>query len=250
MNSRVLAAVDGTEITEESLNRIIEKYPVEKRIYFETDQGKKQLLEQKVAFSVFGRYARETGVDKTEQFRNRLNDIIDQMLTQTVMTELFDGVEVTEDEARDFYEKNPEKFVLEETVSARHILVDTEEEAAGIRSRIESGEISFEDAAKEFSKCPSKEKGGSLGFFKHGMMVEEFDKTAFSQPLGAMSTPVKTQFGWHLIITDEKTEPGCLQFDEVKDKLEKQLKEKKQQEVYEEMYSTLKSKYNVVINDI
>lgn len=247
MDSKVLAVVDGAEITESSLNRIIEKYPVEKRIFFETDQGRKQLLEQKVAFTVFGKHARENGVDKTEQFVNKLNDIIDQMLTQTVMSELFESVSVEPSEVRTFYDENPDKFVLEETVSARHILVDTEEEADDIRKRIESGDISFEDAASEYSKCHSKERGGSLGYFKHGMMVKEFDETAFSQPVGEMSRPVKTQFGWHLIITDDKTEPGILEFDEVSDKLEKQLKEKKQQEAYEEMYDSLKEKYNVKI---
>lgn len=249
MDNRVLAVVDGAEITESSLERIIEKYPVEKRIYFETDQGKKQLLEQKVAFTVFGKYAREKGIDNTDQFKNRLNDIMDQMLTQTVMSELFESVSVENSEVRAFYDENPDKFVLEETVSARHILVETEKEAEDIGNRICSGEISFEDAASEYSQCPSKERGGSLGYFKHGMMVKEFDETAFSQPVGEMSKPVKTQFGWHLIITDDKTEPGLLEFEEVREKLEKQLKEKKQQEVYEEMYASLKEKYKVKLSE-
>ncbi|MCQ2465225.1 MAG: peptidylprolyl isomerase [Oscillospiraceae bacterium] len=247
MDSKVLAVIDGAEITESALDRIIEKYPVEKRIYFETEQGRKQLLEQKVAFSVFGKHAREKGADQTEQFKNRLNDIIDQMLTQAVMSELFEGVTVEDGEARKFYDENPDKFVLEETVLAKHILVDTEEQALDIRNRIESEEISFEDAAAEFSQCPSREKGGSLGYFKHGMMVKEFDEAAFSQPVGQMSAPVKTQFGWHIIVTEDKTEPGTLPFDEVSEKLEEQLKEKKQQEVYEELYNSLREKYNVKI---
>lgn len=247
MDSKVLAVVDGAEITEHALERIIEKYPVEKRIYFETDQGKKQLLEQKVAFSVFGKYARENKLDKTEQFVNRLNDIVDQMLTQKVISDLFEKVKVDENETRKFYDENPDKFALEETVSARHILVDSEEKAKEIRKMIDAGEISFEDAAKKYSECPSKEKGGSLGYFKHGMMVKEFDEVAFSQPEGQMSRPVKTQFGWHLIITDDKTASGTMKFEEVSEKLESQLREKKQQEVYEEMYSSLKEKYNVNI---
>lgn len=247
MDSKVLAVVDGAEITESALERIIEKYPVEKRIYFETDQGKQQLLEQKVAFSVFGKYAREKGIDKSEQFVAKLNDIIDQMLTQTVMSELFESVSADESEAKIFYDENPDKFVLEETVSAKHILVETEEEASEIREKIEQGEIAFEEAAEKYSQCPSKERGGSLGYFKHGMMVKEFDETAFSQPVGQMSQPVKTQFGWHLIVTEDITEPGHLEFDEVKDKLVKQLLEQKQQEAYEKMYSSLKEKYSVEI---
>ena len=84
-------------------------------------------------------------------------------------------------------------------VHARHILVDTEKEASDILNDIEAKKISFEEAAKQFSKCPSGKSGGDLGFFGKGMMVKEFEDSAFSLEIGKVSKPVKTQFGWHLI---------------------------------------------------
>lgn len=89
------------------------------------------------------------------------------------------------------------------TVRARHILVDTENEAWALKSRITEGE-SFETLAEKYSKCPSKEKGGDLGYFNRGQMVPEFEKVAFETPIGEVSDPVKTRFGWHLIKVTRK----------------------------------------------
>lgn len=89
------------------------------------------------------------------------------------------------------------------TVRASHILVDTEEEALELKKRIENGE-SFESLAQEYSKCMSREKGGNLGFFKRGQMVKPFEDAAFSLPVGVVSDPVKTEYGWHLIKVTSK----------------------------------------------
>ncbi len=90
-------------------------------------------------------------------------------------------------------------------VRAEHILVETEKEASEIKSQIENKEITFEDAAKKYSKCPSKANGGDLGYFEKGMMVKEFESAAFEAPTGTITNPVKTQFGWHLIkVIDKK----------------------------------------------
>ena len=85
-------------------------------------------------------------------------------------------------------------------VRASHILVDTKEEALKIKADIESGKITFEDAAVKYSKCPSgRRAGGDLGGFGRGAMVKPFEDAAFSSPVGEVSEPVKTQFGYHLI---------------------------------------------------
>ena len=89
-------------------------------------------------------------------------------------------------------------------VSAKYILVSTESEAKDILQKINDGSISFEEAAKKWSNCPSKNNGGDLGYFGRGMMVKEFEDVAFSTEKGAISAPVKTQFGWHLIKVIDK----------------------------------------------
>ncbi|MCR5224879.1 MAG: peptidyl-prolyl cis-trans isomerase [Alphaproteobacteria bacterium] len=90
-------------------------------------------------------------------------------------------------------------------VKASHILVATEDEANKILKDVRDGKISFEEAAKKFSKCPSGAEGGDLGYFGRGMMVKEFEDAAFATATGKISAPVKTQFGWHLIkVVDKK----------------------------------------------
>lgn len=90
-------------------------------------------------------------------------------------------------------------------VRAEHILVLNEKEATDIKAKIDANEITFEDAAKEYSQCPSKAQGGDLGYFPRGVMVKEFEKAAFDAPVGTVSEPIQTQFGWHLIkVLDKK----------------------------------------------
>lgn len=84
------------------------------------------------------------------------------------------------------------------TVSAKHILVDAEHEAQDLIKKIEEG-VTFEDLAAKFSKCPSGQQGGDLGEFGRGRMVPEFEEAAFGLEVEQVSSPVKTQFGYHLI---------------------------------------------------
>ena len=91
---------------------------------------------------------------------------------------------------------------MAKSVNAAHILVNSEKDAQSIMARLEKGE-KFEDLAKRFSKCPSKSKGGNLGWFNKGDMVPEFENAAFSAQKGAVVGPVKTQFGYHIIFVKD-----------------------------------------------
>jgi peptidyl-prolyl cis-trans isomerase C len=82
--------------------------------------------------------------------------------------------------------------------TARHILVDSEEQCTQIKSEIEAG-ADFADLAKQHSSCPSGRSGGDLGSFGPGMMVPEFDTVVFNEAVGEVHGPVKTQFGYHLL---------------------------------------------------
>ena len=84
------------------------------------------------------------------------------------------------------------------SASARHILVATEEAAQDLKTQIENG-ADFADLAREHSTCPSGKQGGDLGTFGPGQMVPEFDRVVFSQEVGEVHGPVKTQFGFHLL---------------------------------------------------
>ena len=89
--------------------------------------------------------------------------------------------------------------------TARHILVDTEEQCDALKSEIEGG-ADFADVAKQHSSCPSGKSGGDLGEFGPGMMVPEFDQVVFSADVNTVQGPVKTQFGYHLLEVTSRTD--------------------------------------------
>lgn len=134
--------------------------------------------------------------------------------------------------AEAYYKDNQFQFNVEPQAHAMHILIKSDGTPAGdsaalkkiteIREKAVSGD--FQKLAKEFSEdVGSKAKGGDLGFFKKGQMVPEFEKAAFTQKVGEIGEPVKTQFGYHIIKVVERKDGGEKKFDEVKNEVAKQL---------------------------
>ena len=152
------------------------------------------------------------------------------------------AAEATEEEAKTFYDENPDQFVQPESISASHILIkfdpeDTDEVKAEKKARLEkiradiiAGTVSFEDAATENSDCPSAAKGGALGSFGKGRMVPEFEVAAFSQEIGEVGPIVETQYGYHIIKATDRKEAGTISFDEIKEQLIAYLSNQKKQQ--------------------
>jgi len=91
------------------------------------------------------------------------------------------------------------------TATARHILVEDEQVCKDLKTQIENGDTTFEEAAQSYSQCPSGDEGGDLGSFGKGAMVPEFDAVVFNDEVGVVHGPVKTQFGYHLLeVTSRK----------------------------------------------
>lgn len=91
------------------------------------------------------------------------------------------------------------------SASARHILVNDEAFCSELKEKINAGEITFEEAARDNSTCPSGVRGGALGTFGPGQMVPEFDRVVFNDEVGVVHGPVRTQFGYHLLIITERS---------------------------------------------
>ena len=149
-----------------------------------------------------------------------------------------EGIAVpTEDELRASWTallaENPSRGRVEETLEASHILAvvppasaDADDASAldrikALRARILAGE-DFAAVARETSDCPSKARGGALGPFTRGMMVPAFEKAAFSQPVGVVGEPVRTEFGWHLILVTRHDPSRERRFEEVREELAEQ----------------------------
>lgn len=246
MNNKILAKVNGREITEHEVEASIGKFPRDKQAYLSTEQGKRHLVEQLVSFELFYNYGKDNGLDKSEEFMERLEMLRREALTQMAIDKVISEVSVTDKEAEEYYNANKDMFNAGGKVSASHILVDSEDVANEVAEKIKGG-LSFKDAAAEYSTCPSSAEGGNLGQFGRGQMVPEFEDAAFSLEIGALSEPVKTQFGYHLIVVNDKIETEVPSFDKVKDMLKAQLLQEKQNQRYMSFAEELKSKYPVEI---
>ena len=125
---------------------------------------------------------------------------------------------VSEDTVKKTYDERVKSIESKPEVSARHILVKTEEDALDIIERLNRGS-EFAELAKEKSTGPSGSQGGDLGYFSKGQMVPEFDRVVFTLKKGEVSEPVKTQFGWHVIKVEDKRVSKPPAFDTVKGQL-------------------------------
>lgn len=176
-----------------------------------------------------------TESDQNNMLKEQLK--INQLLNITIDTQ------VSEDEIAQYYADHSFDFRAKEgEIRVSHILVETEDEINSIAKQLKEG-ASFSDIAEQKSLCPSGQDGGDLGFFAKGSMVKEFEDVAFSLKYGQISSPVKTQFGWHII----RGEKPFYTFDEVGDKIKALLLESKQRLEFEEYVVSLKEKYNLKV---
>lgn len=245
MENKVLAKVDGREIKEADLNNLMRNLG-QNASYFQGEEGRKKLVDELVMHELMLSDALERNLDKDQEFIEVMNNMKKSMLQQYALRKLFNEITVSEEEIKDFYEKNKERFTTDEMVTASHILVDTEEKANEILEDINGG-LSFEDAAAQYSSCPSKQAGGALGQFGRGQMVQEFEDAVFAMQVGEISAPVKTQFGYHIIKLTDHTKEGNASLEEVYQEVKDACFVEKQEQVYKNRKEQLSSKYSVEI---
>ena len=237
---KILATVGGMPITEADVNEFLAGLG-QRGASYNTPEGRKMILEQLIGNKLLLLDAKRNLLEAEPEFKAQLAKLKDQLLTNFAGERVIAAVTIADKDVRDYYENNKEQFVSEESVNASHILVDTEESALEILAKINAGEISFEDAAMEYSSCPSKANGGNLGDFGKGQMVPEFDQAVFAMEVGTVSAaPVKTQFGYHLIKLISKKAPEAMPYEQIADEIKHALLTEKRRAAYESKINQLK----------
>lgn len=247
MEKKILAKVGQKEITNLDVQGAIQGLDPFQAQQFQTEEGQKYVLDDLINQELLYMYAKDNKIDQDEEFRTEMKRVEENVLKQYVINKILTSVKLTEEEKKAFFEAQKQSFSKPETASAKHILVDSEEKANDILGKINAGEVSFEDAAKEHSTCPSKDAGGDLGTFGRGQMVPEFENAVFNMNNGEVSGPVKTQFGYHLIKLENKNESSIPEYDEVAEEVGKALLFQKQGEVYQQKLNEVKEKYPNVV---
>ena len=154
-------------------------------------------------------------------------------------------ISITEEEQKKYFEENKENFNQQKEVKARHILVETEETALEVEEKLAAGE-DFEKLAKEYSTDPgSSQNGGDLGFFGKGKMVPEFEEAAFSLEIGKISSPVKTEYGYHIIKVEDIKEAKEANYEDIKEDVKDIIFQEKFPEAYDAWIQDKFEKYKI-----
>ena len=198
----VVAIVDGAPIQRSDVEEARGRLPARMRqlplqVVFEL------LRDSLINTKLVAGQAREQGLHEEEKIRRQMARTEDQILERAFLVRYIEE-RITEDALQERYEKLVGEMKDKEEISARHILVETEGKAREIIAELKKGE-DFAELAKKRSTGPSASGGGDLGFFSADQMVPEFAKAAFALDKGEFTeTPVKTQFGWHVIKVEDR----------------------------------------------
>ncbi|HEX2555402.1 MAG TPA: peptidylprolyl isomerase [Microvirga sp.] len=227
--SKVVARADGIEITEADLALAAED-PALQVPGIPDAQKRDLLVGYLVDLKLGAKAAADAKVGEGADFQRKLAYARDKALLDEYLDREVKKA-VTPEAARKLYDDTVKGLTPESEVRARHILVESEDEAKAVKARLGKGD-DFAKVAAELSKDPgSKDDGGDLGFFTKDRMVEAFAEAAFKMDPGQVSDPVKTQFGWHVIRVDEKRNKPVPAFEEMREQVETYLGRKTQQEL-------------------
>jgi peptidyl-prolyl cis-trans isomerase C len=232
----VLAKGAGIEIKQGDLDLAEEE--VGGQLQGDDATKREQLLGYLIDLKIVAKAAEDKKLGDDADFKRRLAFARDRMLMDRLLNT--EGkLAVTEAEMRKIYDDAAKQITSEEEVHARHILVETEDEAKQIIADLKKGG-DFAAIAKAKSKDPGGAEGGDLGFFTRGQMVPEFSDAAFKLPAGQLSDPVKSQFGWHVIKVEEKRNKKAPDFDQVKPQIEQYAMRKAQADLVTKLRDSTK----------
>jgi len=197
----ILVRIRGRNITLDEFERKVAEIPSYYQGFLATRNGKLELLNGMIAEAVLIQKAKEEGVDKREEVKERLKNAQDRVILEAMFQELQKAkVAVTDEEAKVYFENNRERFMNPEQVRVSHILVRSKSEARRILNELKEGG-SFEELARKYSiDSITAPKGGDLGYISQGEMIPAFEQAVFAlQNKGDISGIIETQFGYHLI---------------------------------------------------
>lgn len=225
----VVARVDGTPITEADL-AVAQEDPALSLPNTEESQKRGILIGYVIDLKLGAKAAEAAKLGDSPEFQKRLAYLRDKLLVDEYLDRETKKA-TSPAAARALYDETVKDMKPEDEVRARHILVPTEDEAKKVEARVKGGEDFAKVAADASSDPGSKSEGGELGFFTRDRMVAPFAEAAFAMKPGEISRPVQSQFGWHVIQTEERRTKPVPAFDEMKEQIDQYLTRKAQQDV-------------------
>ncbi len=251
---------EGTEDYDTFVKGIVKRLVDEEILWFEAEKMGIEVSAEEVDSEVEKTTMQAGGEDELQKILDDSDITMDRfresvresLLFQKIYPEVTKDVPpVTEEEARAFYDENPDQFQVPEMREVSHILVKSEEEANTVRQRLLAGE-DFATVAREVSTDPgSKDNGGSLGEVpsENSGLVPEFEAAMNQLQVGEISEPVKTQFGFHIILVKSITPAGTQSFEDVLEDLKTGLLLEAQRKAFDAWLNGVRGDYDIVYAD-
>lgn len=225
---KVLATVNGQEITEEDLRIAREDLGASLPQQIQGKAREAYLLDFLIDGALVAQKAQADKLDKTPDYAQKVAYYHEKLLMEALLGQVAKTA-LTDEAIKKTYDEALKAQKPETELHARHILVATDADAEAVIKRLKAGE-EFAKVAKEVSKDSSAD-GGDLGWFTRDKMVPEFTEAAFKLEPGQLSAPVKSAFGWHVILVEGKREKPFPSLDEVKDQVSRYVVQKAQSEL-------------------
>jgi len=254
--SNIIATVNGKNITKSDADIFLKASSSPDTFDSVPLEHKKLIIDRLIERILFIEAAKKDGTEKNPLYKENLEKLKDELLINLWMKEQMANAIVSNSEAKDFFEKNKDKFVNPAKAKASHILVKSEDEAKAIIKELSplSGDklkAKFIELAKSKSTGPSGVNGGDLGEFSAEQMVPEFSKATFGLKDGEITkTPVKTQFGYHIIYLEKLTPKSEMDFESVKESIISSLKQQQFTKKLTEVANELRNKSKITIIDL
>jgi peptidyl-prolyl cis-trans isomerase C len=223
----VLAKVNGSEIRQSDV-KLAEEELGPSLAQMDPATKKENVLAFLIDMKIVAQAAAAKKIEDTDDFKARLAFTKNRLVMDNLLAAEGKAA-ATDDAMKKVYEDAAKQIAGEQEVHARHILVESEDEAKAIAAELKKG-ADFATLAKTKSKDPGAADGGDLGFFTKDQMVPEFSAVAFALEPGKISDPVKSQFGWHIIKVEEKRNRKAPDFEQVKPQIETYVTRKAQAE--------------------
>lgn len=252
LNATVFATVNGEDVVDADIQVLMRAMQGAKFEDLPAD-AKQKIVEQAVERKLLTSEASKSGIEKEKDYLEALKKIKGDLALEVWMKKIYDGVKIDAKDVKDYYDKNADKFMQPSTVKAKHVLVKTEQEAKDVIKETES--LSGQKLADKFAELATIKSagvagqgGGDLGWFAANQMVKPFADAAFGLKKGEMTkVPVQTQFGFHVILVEDKKDAEKASFDTVKAQIENGLKMEKFRVLVADKAKGLRSKAKVTI---
>jgi len=230
VNDRAYTTAD----VEKELAAEARRLPPQVQQLLATKDGQKQFLDRLMRRELLVQEAAKRKIDEQPEVAEQIAAFRNELMLRTlVQKEIGAKITVEDKDVQEYFQSHADEF-SGDTIRARHILVETEDEAKQVLERVTAKKEAFEDVARSTSRDTfTAPKGGDLDYMGREQMVPEFAKAAFALKVGEVSGPVKTPFGYHVIKLVDRKKGQPMPFEQVKDQLKRRLLEQRQGERFQ-----------------